>query len=115
MGLTDERVIIDCLRPGIYATKTELATYEGRFSDSREWERITPLGTSTWTPISPSEATSTSTPRNSADGRTAHDAGEAITIDLGRVRPDLARTLLAGAEANRSPDELAGENDPDPE
>ena len=109
LGLTDEHVIGNCLLPGLYATKTEFATFEGKFTDSRE---IEDHGTRhKYLTMYLTLRGHINKYAREARGRATQDTGAAITIDLGRVSPELARTLLASAEANRGPDVLARAND----
>jgi hypothetical protein len=109
LGLTDERVIGDCLLPGLYATRTELATFEGKFTDAREFEDHATRHKYITTYLT-LRGHINQYARDAGKGRSAQDTRAAITIDLGRVSPELARTLLARAEANRGPDVLANEN-----
>ena len=111
LGLTDERIIDDCLRPGLYATETKFFAHEGRVISKRVVEDH---------PTRHKFLTTYLTLRGHLDrgaqGEVARSGGSedaAIRINLSLIDPATARRILASIKDNRGPAVLAGPNDQD--
>jgi hypothetical protein len=106
LGLTDERIIDDCLRPGLYATETKFFAHEGHVISRRVVEDHASRHKFLTTYL---------TLRGHLDrGARKEVAGmgedAASRINLSLIDPATARALLPTAEVDRGPDDANDED-----
>jgi hypothetical protein len=106
LGLTDERIIDDCLRPGLFATETRFLAHEGRVT-----ETVEVIDHPTRHKFLTTYLTLRGHLNRGSKGEAAGIGKDAaISINLSFVIPETARSLLAITDVNRGPGDANDEN-----